>query len=80
MRGESWHGELVGKDEKGGAKVGGGRKEGRKEGRTDGRTDGWSERLYETFDTSTKPLPTIPKIRNLTVNLARRGFRISSPT
>lgn len=55
-------------------------KGGRKEGRTNGRTDGWSERLYETFDTSTKPLPTIPKIRNLTVNLARRGFRISSPT
>lgn len=35
-------------------------------------------RLDETFDTS-KPLPTIPKIRNLAVNLARLGFRISCP-
>lgn len=35
-------------------------------------------RLDETFDTS-ELLPTIPKIRNLTVNLARRGLRISCP-
>lgn len=35
-------------------------------------------RLDETFDTS-EPLPTIPKIRNLVVNLVRRGLRISCP-
>ena len=50
--------------------------EGWKEGRTQGRTE---QRLYETFDTSTKPLPTIPKIRNLTVNLARAGLPDKQP-
>lgn len=45
----------------------------------DGKEEGeGAHRLDETFDTS-KPLPTIPKIRNLAVNLARRGFRISCP-
>lgn len=50
MRGESWHGELVGKDEKGGAKVGGGRVEGRKEGRTDGRMERASVRDIRHLD------------------------------
>lgn len=51
---------------------------GRRRGGGGGGKKKKEHRLDETFDTS-KPLPTIPKIRNLAVNLARLGFRISCP-
>lgn len=51
---------------------------GRRRGGGGGGEKKKEHRLDETFDTS-KPLPTIPKIRNLAVNLARLGFRISCP-
>lgn len=67
VRGDPREDEEEGTSGGGRRRGGGGRGEKKKE-----------HRLDETFDTS-KPLPTIPKIRNLAVNLARLGFRISCP-
>lgn len=64
------------KGERQGRRGGGGRNEG---GGTKTKKEKKKQhRLDETFDTF-EPLPTIPKIRNLAVNLARRGLRISCP-
>lgn len=87
MRGKSRRGELLGKGEGGGRGVERWRRRGwdegneRKEAR-DGWTQGREEGVASVRDIRhlDQVLPTIPKIRDLAVNLAGRGFRISSPT